>query len=187
MEGFEGGDAYSSSPGMEDDFSHHQEDALSSAAREPLRHEILESTVDALCHMLTPGDPSPSDDLTVSAPGSDSSRPRPVGGPRRHHLVIRLCGKVLESLAPPPPPSSSSLDDVSSSKTSERESIGGRVEEKGVTERKASELRARVLRQIGKAHSAAAVLVSTGVGETECASCIVVFEEEVKCSCSPLY
>lgn len=190
-EGFGDGDAYSSSLGMEDEFSHHEEDALSSAAREPLRPEILESTVDALCHMLTPGDLSPSHDLTVSATGSESgaaasydrSRPRPVGGPRRHHLVIRLCGKVLESLAPPPPPSSSSLDDVSSSKASERESIGGRAEEKGFAERKASELRARVLRQIGKAHSAAAALVLTGVGETESACCIVVFEEEVKYCC----
>lgn len=199
-EGFEDGDAYSSSPGIEDDFSHHEEDALSSAAREPLCPEILESTVDALCHMLTPGDPSPSRDVTSSTTVSESgaatsydcSRPRPVAGPRRHHLVIRLCGKVLESLAPPPLPSSPSLaganDDISTLKASNRESIegasgrAGSAEEKEVAERKASELRATVLRQIGKAHSAAAALVLTGVGETEGASCIVVFEEEVKCS-----
>lgn len=40
--------------------------------------------------------------------GHESTVPVPqtpfLPRPRRHHLVLRLCGKVLASLAPPPPP-----------------------------------------------------------------------------------
>ena len=55
----------------------------------PLGPEILGSTMDALCRMLAPGDfPSFSDAVAVAK-----------ASPRRHHLVLRLCGKVLASLA----------------------------------------------------------------------------------------
>ncbi|CAM9765911.1 unnamed protein product [Ectocarpus sp. 4 AP-2014] len=44
--------------------------------------------------------------------GHESTVPVPptpfLPRPRRHHLVLRLCGKVLASLAPPPPPPSPS-------------------------------------------------------------------------------
>ena len=58
----------------------------------PIDPEILGSNVDALCRILAPGDFSSISDAAAVAKAS----------PRRHHLVLRFCGKVLASLAPPP-------------------------------------------------------------------------------------
>lgn len=87
----------------------------------PLDPEILEVAVDALCFLLAPGGAPSSGTSVVKAkavaagggavkrrghrasvpPISSLSFVPPVAArPRRHHLVLRLCGKVLASLAP---------------------------------------------------------------------------------------
>ena len=69
----------------------------------PLGPELLGSTVDALCRMLAPGDFTSFSDAAAVAKAR----------PRRHHLVLRLYGKVLASLArllrPPPIRTSATL------------------------------------------------------------------------------
>ena len=57
-----------------------------------VRKSWAQPTVDALCRMLAPDDFSSISDAAAVAEASS----------RRHHLVLRLCGKVLASLVPPP-------------------------------------------------------------------------------------
>ena len=181
--------------------------------------DILGSIVDALCRMLAPGDFSSFSD---AAPVSKAS-------PRRHHLVLRRCGKVLASLAPPPSTSSDqdfgNLNVTMNAHVNMRQSAAtaatralptideqrctGGMEEgdkrrklalddpeaKGSASfarreaavvsdrralRKASGQRETVLRRIDEAHSAVAAMVLRGLGGAEGASCVVVFEEEVR-------
>ena len=185
----------------------------------PLGPEILGSTVDALCRMLVPGDFSSLSDAAAVA----------KAGPRRHHLVLRLCGKVLASLAPPPSTSpdqdfgnpnvnmnahvnlrqSAATAATGALPTIDEQRRTGGMEEgdgrgnlalddpeakgsasfarreaaaasDGMALRKASGQRETVLRRIGEAHSAAAAMVLRGLGGAEGASCVVVFEEEVR-------
>ena len=185
----------------------------------PLGPEILGSTVDALCRMLlAPGHFSSFSDAAAVAKTS----------PQRQHLVLRLCGKVLASLAPPPSTSPDqdfgtlnatmdahvnlrqsagtaatgalptideqrctggmeegdmrrnlALDDLEgkySASFARRETAAG----SGGALRKASGQRGTVLKRIDETHSATAATALRGLGGAEGASCVVVFEKEVR-------